>query len=65
MNGHVYTCVVGVSIVPSQESEKTCVYMCGRGINFTFLLTIFRLDFGTVTTTKKTMLKEIKLFRLC
>ena len=35
MNGHVYTCVVGVSIVPNKESERTCVYMCGRGINCT------------------------------
>jgi hypothetical protein len=35
VNRHVYTCVVGESIVPSQESEQTCVYMCGRGINCT------------------------------
>jgi hypothetical protein len=34
-NRHVYTCVVGVSIVPRQESEQTCAYMCGRGINCT------------------------------
>ena len=35
MNGHVYTCVVGESIVPRQESEQTCVYMYGREINCT------------------------------
>jgi hypothetical protein len=51
----------GVSIVPSQESEQTCVYMCGRGINCTFFLTIFRLDFGTVTTTKKNYVKRNKI----
>jgi hypothetical protein len=61
VNRHVYTCMVGVSIVPSQESEQTCAYMCGRGINFTFFLTIFRLDFGTVTTTKKNYVKRNKI----
>ena len=44
--------VVGVIEVhvPRQESERTCVYMCGRDIYF------FRLDFGTVPTTKITIL---------
>ena len=61
MNRHVYTCVVGESIVQRQESEQTSVYMCGRGINFTFFLTIFRLDFGTVTTKKKNYVKRNKI----
>jgi uncharacterized protein YmfQ (DUF2313 family) len=61
VNRHVYTCVVGESIVQRQESEQTSVYMCGRGINFTFFLTIFRLDFGTVTTTKKNYVKRNKI----
>jgi hypothetical protein len=32
VNGHVYTCVVGVSIVPSQESERH-VYTCVVGVS--------------------------------